>query len=99
MIHTPNDLEVLLHYYVSPTPHPRLTASAVQESISRFLTNGILEKSDVWDSGYTVTNRGKAWLEMLLATPYPVYVWADPRDGGIFQLEETFNESARKVQK
>lgn len=30
-------------------------------------------------SGWVLTGRGLAWLEMLLATPLPVSRWVDPR--------------------
>ena len=34
---TPNDLEILIHYYVSPSEHPRAGAPAVDESCTRMV--------------------------------------------------------------
>ena len=31
---TPNDLEILIHYYVSIVPHPRLNTPEIQHSIT-----------------------------------------------------------------
>jgi hypothetical protein len=77
---TPNDLEILIHYYVSPAPHPREEAPAVRESVKMFLTLHVLE---VVDYGFRVTEKGQAWLRLILATPLPVCGkrWIDPRTG------------------
>lgn len=74
---TPNDLEVLIHYFTSSTEHPRKTAPAVIVSINRFLNDGIFERTD---SSIIVTERGGVWLDMILETPYPVMKWVDSRE-------------------
>ena len=83
---TPNDLDVLLHYYTTvDAPHERLQAPAVVDTISRFLAYGIFEEANKYftpGSGlYKVTAKGKAWVQMILGTPYPEFRWVDPRRG------------------
>jgi len=70
---TPCMLEVFLHYYVSPAPHERFSAPAVQESICFFLNNGLFEHRD--SNIYGVTEKGKAWIDAVLATPLPIAKW------------------------
>ena len=81
---TPNDLEILIHYFVSANPHPRETASAVSNAITRYINDGIFEINMTHRSGYEVTDKGKAWLKTILAVPYPKKVWVD-RDGNVIK--------------
>ena len=77
---TPNDIDVMLHYHVSPHPHERVHAPAVQEAINMFVKNGMLRPSkDNGGSGFCVTTKGQVWIDMLLATPFPVERFVDPR--------------------
>lgn len=71
---TPNDIEIIIHYYVSPVDHPRAAAPAVQQSIKMFQDNGLL------DIGLKITPKGMYWIEMLLSTPFPELKWIDPRE-------------------
>ena len=73
---TPNDIDVLLHYHVSPILHPSFNAPAVQEATHQFLLDGILESTG---DSYTTSDRGKAWIEMILRVPYPRQVWVDEK--------------------
>jgi hypothetical protein len=77
---TPNDLEVLIHYYVSQAPHPREHAPAVREAVKMYLNLKVFE---VVDYGFRVTEKGQAWLRLILDTPQPVLRarWIDPRTG------------------
>jgi hypothetical protein len=87
---TPCDLEVLLHYYVSPyeldlehTEHPRLHAPAVEASISMFVNQGLMARRAVqskYGSSYDVTEMGGAFVQMLCTTPFPVQRYEDPRN-------------------
>lgn len=65
---TPNEIEVMVHYYRTPEPHPRLGAPAVREAIARFIREGMLERKD--GACYT-TARGDAWVRALRAVPFP----------------------------
>ena len=69
---TPNDLDVLIHYATLLGPHPRVEAPAVQDAITRFIEDGIM-------IDYKITEKGNAWLRLILSTPYPVNQWCDPR--------------------
>lgn len=75
---TPNDIEVMIHYYGSRSVHPRIDAPAVREVTTRFLAAGLIEHTDQQDV-YRATEGGTLWIEMLCATPYPEHRWIDPR--------------------
>ncbi len=81
---TPNDIEILIHYHSCPEPHPRIHAPAVEDSIRNFLADGILElrKTDKEDT-FRTTEKGRAWLQMILDTPYPTLVWVDEKGNKI----------------
>jgi len=77
---TPSDIEILIHCHVSPTPHPRINAPAVAETIKMFVVNGLVEEKQLkWSSGtyYSTTNRGKALVSVLCSTPVPIQKWVD----------------------
>jgi len=76
---TPNDIEVLLHHYVSPRVHERIDAPAVVESIEQFIKDGLMVASSQGDSGYGVTDKGIFLVKMLCSTPVPVESFIDPR--------------------
>jgi hypothetical protein len=86
---TPNDLEVLIHHYVSPDQHPRRSAPAVSSAIRKFLREDILAYVQVvfedepeqtpLHSRIMVTEKGRKFLDMVLETPFPVCAWTDPR--------------------
>ena len=79
----PSDIEVLLHYLVSPEEHPRYDSPAVVCAINFFLSAEIFEDRVAGECGctssYNVTARGKALVNMLCETPLPVASWKDPR--------------------
>lgn len=65
---TPNEIEVLIHYYTSPGPPPRVEAPAVLDAIRRLRAHGLL------DNGGRVTERGEAHVKQLCSLPFPVQV-------------------------
>jgi hypothetical protein len=80
---TPNDIDVLLHYYVSPEPHPRHNSPAVQSTVDTFIEDGILEEvNNEHHVTYKIrtTDRGRKFVEMICETPYPEKRWIDPRE-------------------
>jgi hypothetical protein len=83
MSHSPLEIEVVLHYYHSPEPHPRVNAPAVKEAIQRFVNDGILSAAE-GPALLKVTDRGNAWVRMIVETPYPEGAWIDPRTREIF---------------
>lgn len=73
--HTPSDIEVILHFHVSPARHPRQDAPAVREAISRFVGGGLLGE-DI-PGRYFTTPKGQAWVKMICSTQYPKLAWVD----------------------
>jgi hypothetical protein len=98
---TPCSLEALLHCYYSTTPHPRFYAPAVRQAIAGFYAAGLV-KPDPYQSADTIhyicTDRGRAYVEMLCSTPYPVKCdyWKDPRTGDRFGEVEWKNFGERR---
>ena len=81
---TPLAIEVLLHSYYSPEPHPRRDAPAVREIIDSFLMMDVIKPIPSWGEGaYTTTNKGRAWVQMICSTPLPVEAWIDPVTGEV----------------
>lgn len=74
-ITNPNNLDVLLHYHVSPCAHPRADAPAVKEATGMLLHFGLLEKDD---RHFRTTAKGKFYIEHLLKQPFPVETFTIP---------------------
>ena len=74
---SPSDIEVLIHYFVSPTIHPRIDAGAVKSTINTFLKDGIFVSDTTNSNYYQVTEKGRAWLKVIVNTPYPKAIWVD----------------------
>jgi len=68
---TINDLCVLLD-----VNEDRIIAhNDFNESINKLINDKIIEKMRNGD--YVITDRGRAWLSMILKTPYPHQIWVD----------------------
>jgi len=76
---TPNELEILIHYYICSEKHPRFDAPAVREAIDMFIGLDVLKRVT---NQYYLTRRGKVWLRMILETPCPELIFIDPRTNG-----------------
>ena len=85
---TVNDIQVLLHFHVSPEQHPRSFTPAVKDATAMLLKEGMIvvrgDQSGFDTDGssaplYETTIRGMAFVEVLKHTPFPVCVWMDPR--------------------
>jgi DNA-binding PadR family transcriptional regulator len=77
---SPSDLEVLIHCHAVAGVHPRFDAPAVRDAIYRFRSDGIIEEHSLpCRNEFYTTEKGKAWLEMILRTPMPTEAWIDPR--------------------
>ena len=72
---TPNELDVLIHYYVSPKPHDRFDAPAVKDAINDFIDSGVIEPQG--HEHFRLTEKGQAWLKAILDTPIPKQQWVD----------------------
>lgn len=80
---TPNAIEVLLHYHVSPAPHPRSYAPAVRDATVALLNNGLLELA-MGDGCYGTTLCGRLHVKQLCETAWPVSVFMGA-DGKILE--------------
>lgn len=85
---TPDEMDILMHHHISPDRHPRFQAPTVRSAITKFLDDGIFERRQVpytreFPNIYRLTEKGHAWLTLILGTPCPVPspVWVDPRTG------------------
>lgn len=73
-------IEVLLHYYYSPVSWiaaGKQDAPAQQEAHRNLIAHAAI--TDASKGAPTITEKGRAWVENILATPPPVAVWVDPR--------------------
>lgn len=75
---SPNDIDVMLHYYGSRSVHPRIDAPAVRDAIDRFLKAGLFTQSDLADV-YEVTEGGRMYVDALRAVPLPERLWTMPK--------------------
>lgn len=78
MIATPLNLEILLRCHYTTEKHPRADVLAVQEGY-RFLARG--EMIEMRDGIWRTTAKGHAFIEYILALPFPVCSWTIPNEG------------------
>jgi hypothetical protein len=78
---TPNDIEVLIHCHVSPSPHPRANAPAVQGALEWLREAGLIIKGAEY---FGTTERGRALVQVLCDTPFPAQAWVD-KDGKVIK--------------
>ena len=83
---TPNAIEILIHCHVCPLPHPRKDATAVAEELRSFCVNGLIEPEPDSPGVYRTTDRGRAHLEQLCRTAWPVQAWIGS-DGNRIELD------------
>jgi len=76
---TPSDIEVLIHCHCRPEPHPRADAPAVSTAITSFLINGLIERYGDEKLVYVTTSRGRAHINQLCSTPWPIQAWINDR--------------------
>lgn len=80
-IMTPHDIEVLLHHHCSNQPWPRQGASAYEETISDFISWGVMkafpEDQPKPHMTFNTTQLGCAWVKALCNVPMPRMVFLD----------------------
>lgn len=76
---TPVIIEVLMHCYYRTEPF-ELTKS-IEHALEFLIKNQLIMISEQ-APGYCCTEKGKKYVEMLLATPFPfnASIWRDPRE-------------------
>lgn len=101
---TPNEIEILLHFHVSSTQHPRQDAPAVVDATAMMLRNALIERAGRIPGGsvpptygaWKTTERGAVLVAMLRETPLPVCQWVDPRTGQAVRPDGTPAVGVRK---
>jgi hypothetical protein len=75
---TPYLIDIMLHYYTCPGPHPDPnTGRGVQDLLDRGFLN-LDEFCDAIEDEDRITEKGHAYLEALFAVPEPVEHWLIP---------------------
>lgn len=80
---TPLQIFMMLHYYAIAEPyalrHPEHAESpAVREQRVLLISDGLLSREHGDVRGYRVTERGKAYVETLMAVQVPICKWVQP---------------------
>lgn len=80
---TPLQIQILLHYYCSPTDFRDgdFTAPAVHEAIEDFEESGFLRLSDPSDQLGSIlvsTDKNAAFINALCSIPEPIQKWVIP---------------------
>ena len=90
---TPLAVEMLLWFHTRATaagPFRGITSEPQTEIVRQFILAGVFQRENEGPNLYSTTDKGKAWVEMILATPMPipVQVWRDPRVHGQSSVRE-----------
>ena len=78
---TPLHISLMIHCYAIAEPIPNRGAPAVEEYLRQLTNFGLIKEDDKYASGFTATERGVAWMNMLRSTPLPELRYVDPRAG------------------
>lgn len=82
-IFSPANIEVLLHYYSNPAPHPRADAPVVINATCHFIDLGVVWY-DAAEGRYRTTKKGDAWVKALCNVECPREVYVD-QQGNILE--------------
>ena len=87
-IETPLNIEVLMHSYTTPGPHPRSHAPAVRDSLKELCAEGAIEPDGeaMTELCFRATEKGKAWIAAICAVPPPIQAWKDGKTGELIEL-------------
>lgn len=80
--HSPLLIECVLKAHYLPLFEYDVTNKAKCDYVRTLVANGILGPNVAIDKSisYKLTEKGEVFLDMILNTPYPIEVWADPRN-------------------
>lgn len=73
----PGQLHVMLWHYFSPAPYPQPTRCH-GEWLANLHAAGLIDHNEDFE-GWSATDKGRAYVEMILQVPLPVMRWVDPR--------------------
>lgn len=76
---TPLELDMLVWFCGQQDAFPNIDLAPQQAAVAKFMRDGIIDPTSgpIWRA----TEKGQAWLRMILNTPMPVPTFADPRAG------------------
>lgn len=75
---SPSDVELLLHCYYCPDPHPRYHAPAITEGIKKLIRLGAIEAT-VYSNIFATTPLGVAWVKAICNVQPPRSVFVDEK--------------------
>lgn len=79
----PIEIEILIHYYTRADDYREgdFSAPAIREIIDSFSAgpDSLIERSTHRGQCYTVSDRGRVYVEALMAVPLPVRAWVIPK--------------------
>jgi hypothetical protein len=77
-IGTPLHVSILLHCHTSSARYPNYAAPAVQKAFDDLLNSGAINHYPEDDHDcFSTTEKGRAWVAAICATPPPVQCWKD----------------------
>lgn len=83
---SPAQIKIILHHYSSPEAYSGgMCQKFVLSEERAFVDLRLMEASMENNSGLKLTLLGKAYVRMLLATPFPVDRYVDPRTNEIIE--------------
>lgn len=74
---TPLKLEILMHYHRNVADRAD-DDPAVKSAVLDLLNVALLERTGKIDPAFTLAERGRTYVEAVLATPLPVPAWKMP---------------------
>jgi hypothetical protein len=72
-----------------------LTTSTADLGLDQLVSDGIIVPAG--PSSHELTDRGRAWLDMILETPMPVQQWIDPRQPNVTLAGEVARRTAQRA--
>lgn len=83
---SPLQIEVMLHHYYTPLKWPRDAVPGFSWLVDAKLLMVDDDPSE-GESPYTITDRGRAYVQILLSAPLPESAWLNPATGGIIKTD------------
>lgn len=79
----PLKIVMMLHYYAIAAPYAEYDpahreSQAVAHFRDELIRDGLIEADPASPSGYTATERGRVWVDMICDTPLPIQKWSPP---------------------
>lgn len=77
---SPMMIRVMLHFYAMREPYSGPdSAKAANQAIAELCSYGLLKESPDTINDYVATDKGRVYVEALIAVPLPVQTWVIPQ--------------------